>query len=193
MIMVHFRVLKRGTGAGVVRGAEIECGTDCAVDRVFGKRQTLIAEPAPGSTFAGWVGGCSTNPQCSLAVGPVTSIAAVFTPAAGSTPATAPVSNRTQRRRVLARLRSVRVIGHGPRRTIVMRLQVTEPAAVRVRLSRGGGALVSRRTRFSAAGVRVVRMVVPRRVHRGLCRLTVTVRGRSGASIVLQRQLRVPR
>lgn len=59
------------TGTGSVRsdGGGINCGTQCSASLAAGTRLTLIAEPAVGSVFSGWAGGCSgTNPRCELTV-----------------------------------------------------------------------------------------------------------------------------
>jgi hypothetical protein len=50
-IRVTFRVLKQGSGRGTVRSQSLDCGTRCTIDGHFGDRETLVADPAPGSTF----------------------------------------------------------------------------------------------------------------------------------------------
>ena len=77
-ISVRFRILKLGTGWGTVRGGSLDCGNTCTLDEGFGQRISLRADPARGSTFVGWRGACGAAPTCSLAVGPVTAVVAMF-------------------------------------------------------------------------------------------------------------------
>ena len=137
-IRVSFRVLKRGSGSGTVRSESLDCGRRCDLDGHFGDRETLVADPAPGSTFTGWRGLCSSAPQCSLAVGPVTTVVAVFDDAEGGSGASdrKPESRRERSPRrapFAARLKRIAVSGHGRHRRVLMRVQVNAPATVRAR------------------------------------------------------------
>lgn len=77
-VLIRFRVLKGGAGRGRVRGEDIDCGARCAATYGFGARKTMTARPALGSRFVRWQGACGRRRVCSLPVGPVTSLRALF-------------------------------------------------------------------------------------------------------------------
>jgi hypothetical protein len=187
-VSVRFRVLKRGTGSGTVRSGSLNCGGACETEENFGERENLVADPASGSTFTGWRGACSSAPTCSLAVGPVTAIAAVFD-ALGTSPGSGPSRPGT---RFVARLRRFIVSGHGRHRRILIRVQVNAPATVRATLSRGGRRVASRRWRVRA-GNPLLRMRVPARARRGVYRLALSIRDGAGHTIQVKRRVRLPR
>jgi hypothetical protein len=56
----RFDVRKLGTGQGTVTGAtgRIDCGLRCTAETDYEEPVFLIATPAPGSVFTGWVGDC---------------------------------------------------------------------------------------------------------------------------------------
>ena len=59
--------------------SDLDCGTVCARQYGYGKSLTLTAAPNQGSVFSGWNGVCSkTQTTCTVPVGPITSIKAVF-------------------------------------------------------------------------------------------------------------------
>ena len=88
-IDVQFRLAKGGDGTGRVTAPKLDCGSTCSAKFGFGTSVTLTATPDPGSTFGGWNGVCSkTQTTCTLAVGPITSLKALF--ARDATPPTAP-------------------------------------------------------------------------------------------------------
>jgi hypothetical protein len=88
-IKVQFRLRKGGNGNGRVTASNIDCGTVCSARFDFGKTITVTARPEADSTFAGWNGACaSTQTTCTFAVGPLTSIRALF--ARDTTAPTAP-------------------------------------------------------------------------------------------------------
>lgn len=75
-------VERSGTGAGSVASdpAGISCGADCSEDFVENSVVTLVAEAAPGSTFAGWSGGgCAGTGDCTVTVDRAVTVAAEFT------------------------------------------------------------------------------------------------------------------
>ena len=56
----RLEVARTGLGSGSVTGDGIDCGSLCEIDVAVGDTITLIAEPAPDSSFAGWIGeGCA--------------------------------------------------------------------------------------------------------------------------------------
>jgi len=61
-------VSKSGVGEGTVtsKPAGIDCGVACAAEYNAGEEVTLTAVPDPGSTFAGWSGGCSGTQLCHI-------------------------------------------------------------------------------------------------------------------------------
>lgn len=74
-------VTRSGNGAGVVRStpAGIDCGGDCAEEFLHGTAVALTAEPAQGSTFAGWQGACSGAGVCNTTIDGVQAVTATFT------------------------------------------------------------------------------------------------------------------
>jgi hypothetical protein len=74
-------VTRAGAGSGTVDSstAGLDCGTICSHDFEEGAAVVLVADPAPGSTFAGWSGGgCSGTGRCQLAVNSDTNVTATF-------------------------------------------------------------------------------------------------------------------
>ncbi|MFL5353509.1 OmpA family protein [Archangium sp.] len=73
----------KGSGTVVTSPAAINCGPGCAsasADFREGTQVSLTATARPGSTFAGWSGGCTgtTNP-CTLTVDAAATVTALFT------------------------------------------------------------------------------------------------------------------
>jgi hypothetical protein len=196
-VHVYFRVLKQGSGSGTVRSRSIDCGRRCSLDDLFfGDRETLVADAAPGSTFEGWRGACSSAPRCSLAVGPVTTVVAVFDASGdgGSShpaPEADPRPSRTSAR-FIARLKRTAVIGRGRHRSILMRVQVNAPSSVRAVLRRGRHRVAGRRWRVHA-GTPLLRLRVPARARPGRYRLRLTLRDGSGHVTHVGRRVRLPR
>ena len=88
-INVQFQLRKGGNGSGRVKASNLDCGSSCTAKFGFGKSVTLTAAPDQGSVFDGWNGVCSkTQPTCTFAVGPITSLKVLF--AKDATPPTAP-------------------------------------------------------------------------------------------------------
>jgi hypothetical protein len=192
-ISVRFRVLKDGTGSGTVRSLALDCGSICAMNRDFGERVTLSADPAPGSTFAGWRGACANAPTCSLAVGPVTAIVGVFDAKPASGPTTPPHAPHTgPSSSFVAHMNRVKISGHGRHRRILMRVQVNAPATVRARLSRGHRRVASWRWRVHT-GRPLLRARVPARVHAGVYKLRLSFTPRAGHTTHITRRVRLPR
>jgi hypothetical protein len=65
-----FDVTKMGTGAGSVRGAngQVDCGQKCSAQTDYDEWVYLIATPAAGSVFTGWVGDCqpASGTRCDI-------------------------------------------------------------------------------------------------------------------------------
>jgi hypothetical protein len=191
-VTVNFRVAKAGNGSGTVRSGSLNCGAQCAIEARFGQAETLTAVPDSGSRFGGWRAACGTAPTCRLAVGPVTSVTAVFQQAASGT-TTGPAGTQPPRQRAFAaRLLRVSVRRHGRRRTISIRLRINQAATVRARLLRGRRQVASHRWRLRRAGIRVLRMRVPARAKGGSYRLRVTVSG-GGRTVRMTRNVRLRR
>lgn len=71
-----------GSGTIVSEPAGIECGEDCEEDFPVEERITLTAEPAEGSRFGGFSGGCSTDERtCTLLLDGAGRVTATFEPA----------------------------------------------------------------------------------------------------------------
>jgi hypothetical protein len=199
-ISVHFRVRKQGSGAGTVRSESLDCGRQCALDGHFGDRETLVADPAPGSTFTGWRGMCSSAPRCALAVGPVTSVVAIFDDAAtakGGSGASDPEPGaRREPSRTsapfVARLRRIAVTGHGRHRSVLMRVRVNAPATVAAVLRRGRHRVAGGLWRVRA-GTPLLRLRVPARARSGRSRLALSVRDAAGHTTHVKRRVWLPR
>jgi hypothetical protein len=199
-ISVSFRVFKQGSGSGTVRSASLDCGRRCAIEGHFGDRETMVADAEPGSRFTGWRGMCSSAPQCSIAVGPVTSAVAVFdradpakhdpgvsrrVPDARGMPAPAGAA-------FVARLRRVAVSGHGRHRRVLMRLQLNAPATVTATLRRGRHRVAGGRWRVRR-GTPLVRLRIPAGVQAGRYRLAVSLRDAAGRTTDAGRRVWLPR
>jgi hypothetical protein len=78
-------VAPTGSGSGAITStpAGIDCGATCAEDFETRKTVTLHAEPAPGSTFAGWAGACSGLGPCQVRLTAAASVSATFEPTGG--------------------------------------------------------------------------------------------------------------
>jgi len=85
---VPFSVVKSGSGTGTV-----SCGGGaCASSYSEGTKLTLVASPAPGSTFAGWSGGgCSGTGSCQVTVKSGMTVTATFD-AVQAPPASTPLA-----------------------------------------------------------------------------------------------------
>jgi hypothetical protein len=105
-------VVPTGTGTGTVTStpAGIDCGSDCAEDYPAGERVRLTADPADGSTFAGWGGDCTgTLLACEVTLDAARTVVADFDLAGGSTcPAEATVAAQADRAGWLTLLDGVR-------------------------------------------------------------------------------------
>jgi hypothetical protein len=78
-ISVQFQLKRGGSGSGRVSASDLDCGTVCSREYGYGKTITLTAKPDQGSVFSGWNGVCSkTEITCTVPVGPITSIKALF-------------------------------------------------------------------------------------------------------------------
>ena len=179
-ITVNFHVGKTGAGSGTIRSGSLNCGGQCTTKATFGANETFTATPDNGSRFAGWRAACGNAATCRLAVGPVTSLTAVFDKAAGAVAGTkSPGTTKPRRRAALsARVLGLSVRGHGRRRTLSIRLRVNAASTVRARLLRGRRQVASHRWRVRRAGIQVLRMRVPVGARAGSYRVRVTVSGR---------------
>jgi hypothetical protein len=190
-VSVRFRILKVGNGSGTVRSGSLDCGSRCAIERTFGNRETLVADAGAGSRFVRWRGACGTAPTCSLAVGPVTAIAAEFEPSESSSSSSSS-STPSRARALVARIVQIRVRGRGRRRTMVVRVQVSAAASVRVALVRGRRTTATRR-RNVRAGRSTIRVPVPWRARPGVYRVRLTARGPEGQTTMTARRVRLRR
>lgn len=79
------------TGSIVSSPAGIQCGSACFATYSASTQVTLTANPAAGSTFAGWSGGgCSGTGACTVNGSGLTSVTATFTSTATSGDETGP-------------------------------------------------------------------------------------------------------
>ena len=71
-----------GTGSGTITGTGINCPGDCSETYADGTAVTLSANPAAGSTFAGWSGACSGTGSCALTMNADKTVSGSFTSSA---------------------------------------------------------------------------------------------------------------
>ncbi|MCF8057344.1 MAG: InlB B-repeat-containing protein, partial [Desulfocapsa sp.] len=71
-------VTKTGDGTVSSNPAGIDCGADCSEMYDYATAVLLTAEPAIGSDFSGWTGGCSGTGNCSLSMESDHHVGAVF-------------------------------------------------------------------------------------------------------------------
>lgn len=199
---LQFRVAKDGTGSGTVRSASVDCGDKCSAFIDFGMRETLTAVPDRGSRFLRWRGACAESPRCSLAVGPVTRVTAVFQrlSAAGKAGGSkSPSKRRSSTQRPTAHRSFVAVVGrrvvvHGMRpRRMLFSVGVSAPSSIRAVLASLRGDRVTARTWQMRRGMRMLRLAVPRRARRGTYVLRVTARDRHGHVKQFARRVRLRR
>jgi hypothetical protein len=201
---VQFRVAKDGSGSGTVQSDHLACGDTCSKIVDFGTRDTLKARPNDGSRFAGWRGACGDGPNCSLALGPVTRVTAVFErePETGSRPSSAPPSQAPPARRtsqskipsfVAVVGRRVVVRGVRPRR-IRFTVRVSARSSIRgVLQTARGRRVITARTWRIPRGRRVLRLAVPRRARRGTYVLRITASDGRGHVKQFNRRVRLSR
>jgi hypothetical protein len=72
-----------GTGSGTITGTGINCPGDCSETYADGTAVTLSANPAAGSTFAGWGGACSGTGSCALTMNADKTVSSSFTASGG--------------------------------------------------------------------------------------------------------------
>jgi hypothetical protein len=135
-------VVPTGTGTGTVTStpAGIDCGSDCAEDYPAGERVRLTADPADGSTFAGWGGDCTgTLLACDVTLDAARTVVADFDLAGGSTcPAEATVAAQADRAGWLTLLDGVRdsVLAQSPQGRALIDLYYRHGEEVSTRLTR---------------------------------------------------------
>jgi len=187
-IHVNFRVLV--SGRGTVRGLNVNCGTSCSHTYDYGDRERLSVDPDRGWHFDRWEGGCGTQAPCTLPVGRVTTVRALFAAdgqqnGGGDTqPPPGPVVVDPRAPQTFS-ARRVRLTARGrrARRRVVLVVAVNESAGGRLRLRRG-------RRRVAAGSVRLHRgrnrltLKVPRRARRGRYRVVLVIRAASGTRTV---------
>ena len=78
-------VVKAGTGSGTVTSAPkgIDCGSVCSAGFDVGKKITVFAAEAAGSTFTGFSGACTGTGNCKVTMDEARSVTATFEAAPG--------------------------------------------------------------------------------------------------------------
>jgi len=157
---VSFQVHREGEGT--VTGEGFECGERCSERYLFGKEVTLTARAGAGARFVGWKGACAAEPQCTLNVGPITSITALFGPVEA----------------LSSRLVAVSVGGRGRGRRIRVTVEVNRSTGVVLSL-RGprSSRVLAARSSTLRPGANALVLVVPRRLRAGSYRLAIAIRG----------------
>ncbi len=137
---------------------------------MFGTREKLVASPASGWRFTQWNGACAKAATCSLYIGPVTTLGALFT------------------ENLAPQLQSVKATG----RKLTVRLSVRHTAQVRLQLRRNGAGKVLADRRFALkGGANAVVLAVPAKVKAGSFRLTISVSDGLGGGRTYSRVLKV--
>jgi hypothetical protein len=79
-------VSKAGAGTGTVTSAPkgIDCGSTCSAGFDVGKKVTLLAAEAAGSTFTGFSGACTGKSPCHVTMSEARSVTATFEANAGA-------------------------------------------------------------------------------------------------------------
>jgi Divergent InlB B-repeat domain len=187
-VSVDFQIRKAGSGSGTVRSESnaFNCGGQCARDRTFGSRETLVADPDSGSRFDHWGSACGSSPRCSLAVGPVTALTAFFERGAGGGAVSQQHQQQSKNPRLAARLLRLNVRGHGRRRTVVIRLRLNAPSTVRAVLLRGRRQVAAKRFHVPA-GTHLLRFRVPARARPGSYRMRLIIKGNGQTKQLTQR------
>jgi hypothetical protein len=185
----QLRVRVTGDGSGSVhsQSRNIDCGGRCKYKGNLGDIETLVADAAAGSRFAGWNGKgvCSAHPTaltCKASLG--TSVEARFDPAAAKPPPPGPFVFQAQLKG------KVRASGRGGGRKISFTVVVNAPAVVSARLRRGKKQ-VRQKTWNVPRGQKQLTLTVPKTVRRGQHRLTVTIAAR-GARKTFGRNVSLP-
>ncbi|MDX6437505.1 MAG: trimeric autotransporter adhesin [Gaiellaceae bacterium] len=161
-------------GNGVITGLELDCGAKCEHRYVFGTREELRARPSDGWRFTGWNGACGKAAACSLYIGPVTTLGALFT------------------ENLAPQLQSVKATGKRAARKLTVRLSVRHAAFVRLQLRRNGAAKVLADRRFDLkGGANAVALAVPGKVKAGRLRLTISISDGLGGGRTYFRVLKV--
>ena len=186
-IRVRFRVVVSGSGEGDVHGDRIDCGTRCSNTYDYGDRERLRADPAAGSRFDHWVGGCGKDPTCTVPVGRITTVRAVFArESSGDNARKSSGDNARKSERLSARRRGLAAFGRRGKRRVVLVVAVNQRVTARLRLLRGRRRVAARTYRLQAGRHRLV-LRVPRAVPGGRYRVVLRVRGASGARTIAGR------
>ncbi len=179
-VNVIFRASKTGNGSGTI-GGSLDCGSRCSITVPFRARVTLVADPAAGSRFVRWSGGCGTTPTCTLqAAG--SSVAGEFA-LLSTSPAPGPFK---------ATVGKIVSSGRGRGRKIAIPVRVNAPAKMRAILVKGRRQLKSSLFTLRVGSARPV-LSVPRRAAAGRYRLRLTIRDRKGAAVRVDRAVRLRR
>jgi len=185
----QLRVVRTGDGSGTVRSQSrsIDCGATCWRKGKLGDVETLVAETAGGSEFAGWSGrgACSDRATtCRVTLG--RRLEARFDRAATPPP---PPPRGVFEARIDGRVTATR---RGSRRTISFVLRTNSKARAVGRLMKGGRQ-IRRKTWLVGLGRTPLKFRVPQRTRRGVYRMKLTVSGTAQPIRRLQGDVRIPR
>jgi hypothetical protein len=202
-------VTKSGQGSGVVTSspAGISCGAICSASPVvYGTQETLTAVPDAGSLFTGWTGTCAgQGPTCTLTIAADASSNAVFG-VAGATTTTSPSSTAStttatttvttsgsgSRKSLAARIVYAAVLGHGARRTLYVKIRVSELAAARIRLLRGRRQVLLLKSYAVKPTANELTATVPADLTSGTYQLTITLTDTAGHTKVYDATVLMP-
>lgn len=160
-------VQKNGSGQGTVtaKAAGIECGSACSSQVPAGKKVTLSARPAAGSTFNHWSGACSGSAKtCAVTMSEARSLTATFTaPPSTQAPKAASCLVPKLRGKSLAKARAALAAAHCSLGKVAKPKRARGALVVRSSTPGAGSTLAA----GGKVGVRLARAKRAHRRHRG--------------------------
>ncbi len=208
-VFIRFRVGSVGSGAGTVKGADVDCGSHCSADYRFGRSVTLTATPAAGSHFGGWQGGgcAASGSTCTLAVGATTRQYASFdrdapppppppppavTPPPALTPPPAVSPPPPALPQLQARITGASIVGHGAKRMLFLQIAVNRRGTLHASIQLGQRSFGIATRGLSSGQWKLRRLHVPTKAAAGRYRLTVSFSAANVRPILLRRWLTLP-
>jgi hypothetical protein len=209
LLQFTMAVTKTGQGSGVVTSspAGIGCGATCSLSNIpYGSTETLTAAPDAGAAFTTWTGACNgQGPTCTLTIVGDTSTNAVFGLATGTTtdktttttttttvsspngtstvttptPTTPTVPASSTRTKLAARIVYATILGRGGKRTLHIKIRVSELATAQIRVVHAGRQALAKSYAVKPVANELT-AAIPARLPPGTYRLTITLTDSAG-------------